>query len=92
VLIELGFVRLLVSGGESVDTPQRAAALAMLAGQAGSRLQVLPGGGIRAHNAVLLAEAGASGWIHTSCRGPHPVSRFSAAQFQLLRLAGTEPG
>lgn len=65
MLIELGVSRVLTSGGppSAVDG---ALVLAALAEQARGRIEILPGGGIRSHNAARIAALAGCGWIHGS--------------------------
>jgi copper homeostasis protein len=68
-LIDLGFTRVLTSG-------QRASALLgvttlrRLVEQAGDRIQILPGGGIRAHNVQEIVSATGCRQVHLSAFGP----------------------
>ncbi len=59
MLIDLGVVRVLTSGGAH-DAVSNLPVLARLVDQAGARLTVMPGGGVRARNAArILRETGA---------------------------------
>lgn len=65
-LTEMGFRRVLTSGGaENVDAGM--ANLAKLVAQAGDRIEILPGGGVRKHNVLALVEAGCR-QVHFSIR------------------------
>ncbi|MCC6783906.1 MAG: copper homeostasis protein CutC [Planctomycetes bacterium] len=68
-ILELGLPRLLSSGG-APDAERGLTALASLAAQAGSRLELIAGGGVRRHNAARIARAiataGAPRAIHLS--------------------------
>ena len=63
VLVALGVERVLTSG-QSETAEAGIALLARLVRRAGSALGVLPGGGIRAHNAVRIVTATGVGEIH----------------------------
>lgn len=56
-LVDLGFVRVLTSGGEpTVDTAL--GVIGQLVQKAAGRITILPGGGVRAHNVAQLINAG----------------------------------
>lgn len=72
--IDLGFERILTSGG----APQASEALGALAGlvaDAGERISIMPGAGVRPDNAALLLSRTGAREIHASCRtaGPPPL-------------------
>lgn len=67
-LIELGFARVLTSGG-ALDVENGLPSLSRLVMQAGDRITVLAGGGVRPHNARKLVEAGCRE-LHFSIRKP----------------------
>jgi copper homeostasis protein len=67
-LVELGFCRVLTSGGfETVDGGM--AVLERLVRRAAGRITILPGGGVRPSNARALVEAGCTE-LHFSFREP----------------------
>ena len=67
--IDLGFERILTSGGER-SAPAGAARLAELVAQAAGRLSIMAGGGLNADNvADLIARTGVRE-VHGSCSGP----------------------
>jgi copper homeostasis protein len=70
-LIALGFTRVLTSG-QRTTALEGAAILKRLVEQASGRIEILPGGGIRAHNVLEILGA-------TGCRQVH-LSAFGAAQ------------
>ncbi|HRY33511.1 MAG TPA: copper homeostasis protein CutC [Bacteroidales bacterium] len=65
-LIGLGFDRILTSGKPG-RAGEHAALLARLIHQAGDRIILMPGGGIRPDNARTLIESTGAGEIHSSC-------------------------
>lgn len=68
-LVELGICRVLTSGGAET-APQGAARLAGLVRQSAGRIEILPGGGIRASNARPLLDATGCRQIHGTFRPP----------------------
>lgn len=56
-LVELGFCRVLTSGG-APDVDAGLTAIHLLVKRAGDRITILPGGGVREHNARRLMEVG----------------------------------
>lgn len=84
-LIELGFTRVLTSG-QRPTAIEGAELIAELQRQAGDRIEILPGGGVRAENvAELLARTGCR-QAHASCR--KPASDSSSGALASLRLGG----
>ncbi|MFZ4508583.1 MAG: copper homeostasis protein CutC [Fimbriimonas sp.] len=71
-LVELGFARVLTSGG-AADVDLGMARLGSLVVRAAGRITILPGGGVRPHNVRALAEIGCTE-VHFSSRR---ASRFS---------------
>ena len=69
-LIELGFKRVLSSGGQP-DALAGAAALRDLGKQAKGRIEILPGGGITPENAQTVAEQAGATQLHLSARHTH---------------------
>lgn len=69
--VELGFHRILTSGGE-VTAEAGAARIAALVAQAAGRITVMPGSGVTPANAALLKGLGI-GEIHASCSQSTPV-------------------
>lgn len=70
--VDLGFHRILTSGGE-VTAEQGAARIAALVEQAAGRITVMPGSGVNPGNAALLKGLGITE-IHASCSAQTPVS------------------
>lgn len=70
--VELGFDRILTSGG-AVTAEAGAARIAALVAQAAGRITVMPGSGVNPGNAAMLKGLGISE-IHASCSGSIPVS------------------
>jgi copper homeostasis protein len=66
-LIELGFRRILTSGG-AATAPAGADELAALTRVARGRIEILPGGGITPVNALELVRRTGATWIHGSFR------------------------
>jgi copper homeostasis protein len=64
-LIDIGFERVLSSGG-SATAIEGAAVLSQLIKQAGSRIQVMPGSGIRLENVETLVEQTSAQALHAS--------------------------
>ena len=95
-LIDLGVIRILTSGGQPT-APQGAAAIAQIIRHAKSRIEILPGGGVRPHNAVELVRQSACNQLHGSfstartqdagpvSRGEFPVT--DAEQIRAIRAA-----
>lgn len=78
--IELGFARVLTSGGMP-SAPAGSTRLAALIRQAQGRICVMPGGGVRPGNVIeLLRTTGASD-VHASCREPAPMPNPTWAAF-----------
>lgn len=65
VLIELGIERVLTSGG-AASVPEGLEVLKALVHRARGRIVVLPGGGVRAHNAELILERTGANELHGS--------------------------
>lgn len=64
-LVELGVRRILTSGGAS-DAFEGRAELRALVDRAAGRIGILPGGGVRAHNAAAILAATGSFELHSS--------------------------
>lgn len=64
-LIELGVARVLTSGG-AADVVQGQEALGRLVTQAGERIEIMPGGGLRADNVQAVLRASGASSIHFS--------------------------
>ncbi|PPJ41326.1 MULTISPECIES: copper homeostasis protein CutC [unclassified Pseudoxanthomonas] len=82
-VIELGFTRVLTSGGTSTAV-EGADAIAARVRQAAERIVVMPGAGITADNVVALARATGAREFHASAK----TSRSSAMRFQVPALQG----
>lgn len=84
-VISLGCARVLTSGGQATaeaGLPR----LAALVQQAAGRISILPGAGITAVNALLVAEGSGARELHASARrrvaGPQPTSAFATERFE----------
>ncbi|MBL8861935.1 MAG: GNAT family N-acetyltransferase [Planctomycetes bacterium] len=64
-LVELGFARVLTSGG-APDAFSGRFELGRLVQQAATRITILPGGGVRAHNAAAILAASGARELHSS--------------------------
>jgi len=64
-LVELGFTRILTSGQQKT-VPEGAELIKKLIDQAGDRIEILPGGGIRYHNVRQVIEQTGAKQIHVS--------------------------
>ncbi len=67
-LIELGFDRILTSGGPSGHVMNHLESLAELVHQANGRIEVMPGGGVNADNALQVLQACQCRQLHGSFR------------------------
>lgn len=67
LLIELGIDRILTSG-QQPTAPQGAALIAALQKEFGSRIEFLPGSGVRTSNAKKLLEDTGTHQVHSSCK------------------------
>jgi copper homeostasis protein len=79
-LIACGCERVLTSGGKS-SAPEAAGILAALVQQAGSRISVMPGAGIKSNNLAALRQECRAGEYHASARtiAPNPVTYINTA-------------
>jgi copper homeostasis protein len=68
-LVDLGFTRILTSG-QRASALLGAPTLRRLVEQAGDRIEILPGGGIRAHNVQEIVSATGCRQVHLSAFGP----------------------
>jgi copper homeostasis protein len=64
-LIELGFTRILTSGQQRT-VPEGVELIKKLIARAGDKIEILPGGGIRAHNVRAIVEQTAARQVHLS--------------------------
>lgn len=88
-LIRLGFCRVL-TGGRAATAPQGTQVLLRCVEQAGERLQVLAGGGVRLHNAEnLLLESGVR-QVHFTCHKA-AYDRSAAGAAVSFDAPGAEP-
>lgn len=78
VAVDLGFTRILTSGG-AVRVHDGLDRLARVAGQAAGRIGILPGSGITAQNVAQLLAAVPVGQVHASCAGPVPTDGAAVA-------------
>ncbi|MCA9060498.1 MAG: hypothetical protein KDA85_18435, partial [Planctomycetaceae bacterium] len=80
-LCELGFQRILTSGGAATAS-QGIVRIQQLATAAAGRIEILPGGGIRANNVMALLNCPEITQLHTSCssqRQSEPAHRKMGA-------------
>ena len=85
MLIALGYTRVLTSGGRP-NVEEGAEVIERLVKHAAGRIEILPGGGVRAENVVALVDRTGCGQIHGSFRRPavdrstmhRPEVRFGA--------------
>lgn len=86
-LIDLGFTRVLTSGGTS-NALEGAEELRRLHEAAGGRVEILPGGGIRSHNAdELLRQTGIPRLHAAPAQQPGPDGQRQVDPFEINRLA-----
>lgn len=92
-LIDVGIERVLTSGGaESAVCALGLAGLGALRERAGGRIQILPGGGVRASNVHHVLAASRATQVHSSCRDA--AGRFDLGEVRaMLRVleAGRTP-
>lgn len=84
VAVDLGFSRILTSGGKPTAIEGRHTIAAMQA-QAAGRIEILPGSGLTPENVYLLLESVADVDVHASCSIPRvePAARASAQSFDV---------
>ncbi|MCA0361697.1 MAG: copper homeostasis protein CutC [Armatimonadetes bacterium] len=75
---DLGFARLLTSG-HAPDVSKGIEGLAMLRANLPEGLALLPGGGVRAENAVSVLKASGASELHFSLRAAKPATKPGAA-------------
>lgn len=91
-LIALGFQRVLTSGGATTAS-NGAEAIAELVARANGRIEVLPGGGIRAENVAEILRVTSCNQVHAaarSARGDACLSRNPALAFAMGACAGSQ--
>lgn len=71
-IIRAGCSRVLTSG-RVPSAPEGAALLAQLVGQAGDRIVIMPGSGVRAHNIADIAQRTGAVEFHSSASTPRPT-------------------
>ncbi|HSQ57549.1 MAG TPA: copper homeostasis protein CutC [Gemmata sp.] len=86
-LVEIGFHRVLTSGGEA-SAQAGAARLASLIRHAGGRIEVLPGGGIRAENIAELVRQTRCEQVHSSARSASTIDPTLARNTGLAAAFG----
>lgn len=80
-LIEIGFTRVLTSGGRAAASePAALEALAELVRRAGDRIEVMPGGGIRERNVRRVVLRSGCMQVHSACRKTSGENRPAARQ------------
>ena len=87
-LIRLGFTRVLTSG-QCPSAPEGADTIRAMREYAAGRLQILPGGGIKAHNAAALLQKTGCRQLHASLKSPCHDSSFGGNP--LIRFNGVPP-
>jgi copper homeostasis protein len=91
-LIRLGFTRVLTSGGVG-SVPDHLPALRKLVAQANGRIQVMPGGGVRADTAGGVVQFTRCEHLHGSFSEPHGRGRrTSRAAVAAARMGVDHPG
>lgn len=73
VVISLGFVRILTSGGKA-DAHQGANDIANLIKQANGRIEIMPGAGLNATNILEVAQITGATSFHTSAKAAWPLT------------------
>jgi copper homeostasis protein CutC len=68
-LVSLGFARVLTSGGQPTAR-EGSAVIAELVTQSGGRIEILPGGGVRADHAAQLVRSTGCNQVHAAPRKP----------------------
>lgn len=87
-LIRLGFTRVLTSG-QCPSAPEGANTIRAMREYAAGRLQILPGGGIKAHNAAELLQKTGCSQLHASLK--KPCRDASAGSNLLIRFNSAPP-
>ncbi len=87
--IELGFERVLTSGG-AARAEDGVAVLAALVQQAGARISVMPGAGVRPGNAARILALTGAHEIHASCRAPGPAASAATVALGFARQSQRE--
>ncbi len=82
--VELGFERILTSGG-AVRAEDGVAVLAALVQQAGARISIMPGAGVRPGNAARILELTGAHEIHASSRAPGRAASAKAVELGFAR-------
>jgi copper homeostasis protein len=90
-LIRLGFTRVLTSGGPGV-VPDHLPELRRLVDQAGGRIQVMPGGGVRAEAAAGVVQFTRCQHLHGSFSEPHGSGRRTCRAAVAAARAGVDGG
>lgn len=91
-LIRLGFTRVLTSGGPG-SVPEHLPELRALVGQANGRIQVMPGGGVRADTAAGVVQSTGCEHLHGSFSEPHRRGRRTSRAAVAAARAGVDhPG
>jgi copper homeostasis protein len=84
-LIELGFTRILTSGGYArAVEPDAQRRIAELVRKASNRIEIIPGSGIRAVNVEQMLSNTGCTQVHASCRAARGDMRLADAQGTLL--------
>lgn len=86
-LIRLGFTRVLTSGGPGT-VPEHLPALRALVRQADGRIQVMPGGGVRADTAAGVVQFTRCEHLHGSFSAPHGRGRRTSRAAVAAARAG----
>ncbi len=94
VVMNLGFVRILTSGGKA-DAHLGAKAIAKLINQAESRIEIMPGAGVNVDNILEIAQITGANCFHTSAKSaltldsnkPEAELEFSNIAIQQTSLA-----
>ena len=97
-IIQLGFQRILTSGGENTITEGLGQVMALLE-QAKERIIILPGGGLKAAHVSRLKESGYLKEVHASCKLAKPADNqfvkpglsFTSTPLEFSQNFGVDP-
>ncbi len=97
-IIQLGFQRILTSGGENTLTEGLGQVMALLE-QAKERIIILPGGGLKAAHVSRLKESGYLKEVHASCKLAKPADNqfvkqglsFTSTPLEFSQNFGVDP-
>jgi copper homeostasis protein len=90
-LVQLGFTRVLTSGGPLGQTAAQLDRLRGLVHYAAGRIEILPGGGVGPENASNILSATGCSQLHGSFRRSSPKSTLPSGAFSSHPAFGTQP-